>query len=364
MFRCSLLIIGLFISINVYSQEKFSIKADLSTQWQVFENNNYTPVTKNSDIGKSIHFSINSNQHPTDRLLCKSARPFYLFVNGKLFQQLQGTATLSIDSIAANTQTSNLTFTIYQDNINVKELKTFIIREHSHNVEALTKPATYFRDFVVLAGLLVIMFFVIIIRLHPKLAADYFSISRIISLREVEDNQPQARLAISSNVLFYIFSSLLTGLCLLITFQHLPDDHILPLDFRGTSFAAVFLEWMRLSAIILLILFGKILIIFSLSTLFGLKSIAGIHFFNWIRLLLIICGSLSVMLFIYFISRGTNDEVYVVFLTLIVVALVAWTVIVFLKLNNRTEHSMFHLFSYICATEVIPLLITIKVLFQ
>jgi hypothetical protein len=123
-------------------------------------------------------------------------------------------------------------------------------------------------------------------------------------------------------------------------------------------------QWIRLSVIILGVFFVKILLIFSLTRLFGLKGLARIHFFNWVRLLLIVFGASSIILFIYFILRGQSPDFFIVFLTLVVGTLVSWIFIVFLKLNGKTEHSMFHLFSYICATEIIPLLITIKVLFQ
>ena len=82
-------------------------------------------------------------------------------------------------------------------------------------------------------------------------------------------------------------------------------------------------QWLKLGFIVLLLLFSKIVLVFLLSNLFGLRGIAGIHFFNWIRLLLIVSGALSLILFIYFISRGQNEEVYVMMLSVIIAAMVA-----------------------------------------
>jgi len=109
---------------------------------------------------------------------------------------------------------------------------------------------------------------------------------------------------------------------------------------------------------------AKVAVVYVLSNLFGMTGIAGVHFFNWIRFTLIIFSALLVILFVYYISRGINPSVYVIFQYVLLTSLAGWIVILFLKLNNRAEHAMFHLFSYICATELIPLLITIKVLFQ
>jgi hypothetical protein len=367
MFRCSLfLIFGLILSMNVSGQEKFTVKKDLRDQWLQFTNNTYAPVNGSPSGLKSIHFSINANQYPGDKLIIRSARPYFLLMNGKLVSEHIGPLLLPMDSLANTTYGQTLNFSVYQEKIHIKDLQTLIVTERNGGpqLSADFKPASFFKDFVIMAGLALIIFFVVMIRVHPKLAADYFSVTRILSLREAEDNQSHARFAISSNVLFYVFSSLLLGLCLIILFYHLPSDYLLPLDFRAVTFGGVVLQWLKLSFIVLMILFAKILVIYLLSNLFGMRGIAGIHFFNWIRLLLIISGSFSGILFIYFISRGYNEEVYVIMLSVIVAALIGWVVIVFLKLNNRIEHSMFHLFSYICATEVIPLLITIKVLFN
>ena len=95
-----------------------------------------------------------------------------------------------------------------------------------------------------------------------------------------------------------------------------------------------------------------------------MRGMARFHFFNWIRLLLVVFGTATIILFMYFISRGDSSDFFVILLFLVIAALIAWIVVAFFKLSGRSEHSMFHLFSYICATEIIPLLITVKVLFQ
>jgi hypothetical protein len=54
----------------------------------------------------------------------------------------------------------------------------------------------------------------------------------------------------------------------------------------------------------------------------------------------------------------------VILLQIISWILIGWMFLIILKLSKRMNHSKFHLFSYICATELIPLLITIKVLYN
>ncbi|MEX2234264.1 MAG: DUF4271 domain-containing protein, partial [Cyclobacteriaceae bacterium] len=221
-----------------------------------------------------------------------------------------------------------------------------------------------FRDFVVVSGLVIILLFLFALRLKTKLDADYFSISRILSSREADDSQTSARLTSSSNVQFYVLCSLMIGFYLIIILQNLPPQYALPIRFQSSGFWMMWWQWLKLSTIIFYALLLKIFIIFLLARLFGMRGMARFHFFNWIRLLLVVLGAATILLFIYFISRGDSQNFFVVFLSLVVVALVAWIAVAFYKLSGRSGHSMFHLFSYLCATEIIPLLITVKVLFQ
>jgi hypothetical protein len=157
---------------------------------------------------------------------------------------------------------------------------------------------------------------------------------------------------------------MLLALFFIMIFKFVPNEYALSTWFAPESFWKTVVLWLLTTLVIVGVFLIKIIIIFSLTRLFGLRGLARIHYFNWVRLLLIVFGAASVIIFIYFISRGLSPGFFEVLLYLVIGVLVAWTLIVFLKLNNKSEHSMFHLFSYICATEIIPLLITIKVLFQ
>lgn len=356
----------IFLTLPAFAQNT-GIEENLQFSWKRFEDNQYVALRGDDfDTGNTIYFNLHTSRYAGGTLVLKSARPFFIFLNGKVCGEYNGSASLNIDSLATLYYSPVILVAVHQKNINRRDLKTLIMSNRKKSVAraSLARPATYFKDFVIIAGLTITILFLVITRLNPKLATDYFSVIRIFSLREAEDAQSNARLTSSTNVQFYISCSLLLGFYLLIIFYHLPDEYALPLYFQGHSFAAVVWQWVKLSAIIFGVFLLKILFIFSLTRLFGMRGMARIHFFNWMRLLLIIFGSASLVIFVYYISRGQSPDFFVGFLLLLVASLTAWIVVVFLKLNGKSEHTMFHLFSYICATEIIPLLVTIKVLFQ
>lgn len=352
---------------SVFAQEKFTVVKDLRGEWMQYNEEGYRPLNEFPIRGLS---TVYLNLDPTlsgQWLRVSSENQYYVFVNGKVQGEYEGVSMLRVDTLVNAAYGRPAWLAIHQRRINQRDLKTEIValqQAPARIEEVTTRPYSHFRDFVVIAGLLIIVFFVLALRLNPKLASDYFSITRIFSSRDADDSQAGARLTGGSNLPFYVLCSLMIGFYLLIVLYNLPSEYMLPGRFGGSGFWSFWLQWLELSAIVFLVLLLKIFIIFSLTRLFGMRGMARFHFFNWIRLLLVVLGAATVLLFMYFISRGAHENLYVMFLSLVVVTLIAWIVVAFFKLGGKSGHSMFHLFSYLCATEIIPLLITVKVLFQ
>jgi hypothetical protein len=135
-------------------------------------------------------------------------------------------------------------------------------------------------------------------------------------------------------------------------------------EFHAETFGGIVWQWFKLSGVVLIILFGKIIVVFGLSYLFGIREVQGIHFFNWIRMLVVFFGVLSAVLFVYFLWHGHAVQTHMFFLKLLGWISAAWMILIFFKLSGRANASLFHLFSYICATELIPFLLIIKVLYN
>ena len=201
---------SLLITNSGWAQEKFTVKKDLRTEWRIYKDNQFTPFDPGS-AAQCIYFQVDAAKFPAHRLMLKSGRPFFIFINRKLMKACNGEVELSLDSLSSALQQSTFDVSIYQKNLLDKDLKTMVINNSPSTTLQLIRPQTFFRDFIIIGGLIVIIFFVTMLRVHPKLASDYFSVARILSLREAEDNQLNSRFALSSNILFYVFSSLLVG---------------------------------------------------------------------------------------------------------------------------------------------------------
>lgn len=359
------LLVTLFpLGVSASGAQTLEVEKDLRAEWLVYDAMEGYTDTHEQAPGDAVYLRISAAKWSQRFLSVQSVRPYFIFINGQLAGEFEGRSIFSVDSLARRHGPGEMMLAIYQDNLNTRALTTLLLSWQKAEEPVLARPDSWLRDFATVAGVLIILFFIFISHLNPKLASDYLSLRAIITLRESADALANARLTNSANVQFYIACSLLLGYYLLLIFQHLPEGYVVPLYFEAHGFWSAIAQWLKLSAVVLLVFIIKVLIVFLFTRLFDMRGLTRVHFFNWMRLLLIVAGAATIVMYIYFISRGQRPEVYAGCLIAVIVTLVAWVVILFLKLTGSRGHTMFHLFSYICATELIPLFITIKVLFR
>lgn len=351
-----------FAAVAVHAQQMV-LRKDLQPEWKVFHGNRYKPFGATADPVKTIYFNVDVRTYRGDVLRLEGTEPFHIFVNGRLAGMGKSFA-LPVDSMAKAFSTSVLSLAVHQSVVRAEGLTTRLEYESLPSEQPLARRTAYFRDFAIVGMLVLMLLVVLIIRLNPKLASDYFSVTKIFSLRESDDSQAYSRITSSTNILFYVFCSLMLGYYLMVVFHFLPAHYASALLFQPQSFGGAMWQWAQLSFVLLGVFFLKIILVYGLTLLFGVPEVAGIHFFNWVRLMLLVFGALTIVLSCYFMMHGQQQHFFSLWLQLLAWVMGAWMILIILKLAGRMRGSMFHLFSYICATELIPFLITLKVLYN
>lgn len=358
------LFLGLLICSHVLLAQQWVVKKDLQQEWLVSDSSKLTKFTADVSV-TTIYVSVPVKQFRTDHFSFKSSNPVSVLLNNVLIVDRVNALDLSIDSLAKIYKSESFFIalhseqTITYDNLTT-QIASGVLYQTRSGEEAYLKTQTTFRDFAVTAVLVLIIFLVSIIRLNPGLSSDYFSIRKIFSRRESEDDHYYYRVT-SGTILFYVFTSLLIALYLMIVSRF--TNATLGIEgLQEASYGLLIFTWLKISVYVLLFLFAKITIIYLISMLFGIRAIAGYHFFNFVRILLVTIGLFSIVLLIYFILHGHRLGFYEFLYAAIPWILGAWILLGFLKLASRVQHSAFHLFSYICATELIPFFIIIEVL--
>lgn len=357
----------LIFAILVYAHSapaQVVIKKDLQPEWLASDSTTYHTFDDSPAV-KTIYFRLPVRQFSTDFLVIKSSTPVSVLINNQLLLDRATTCKFSIDSLSRHYPSTEFFIAIHSDQpVTKANLQTHIaatvLFQTSAPEEFYVKANTTFRDYVITALLILIIFLVTIIRLNPGLSADYFSVRKIFSRRESEDDHYYYRVT-SATILFYVFTSLLLSLYLLVVARF--TDARLGLEgLLLASYWALIVTWVKVSFYVFLFLFVKIVIIYLVSLLFGIREIAGYHFFNFVRILLVTIGLFTLVLLVYFILHGHGERFYNFLYAAIPWILGVWIVLGFFKLASRVRHSAFHLFSYICATELIPFFIILEVL--
>jgi hypothetical protein len=336
---------------------------DLRQEWKIFRNEVYVPY--DGEATSVIYFEVNTDQYYRDKLIIEDNRPFTVFVDQQLIAHTTK-VSWSLDSLSKAWGKSVLSFAIHQGSLS-PELTT-IIRPRTDQAlsdqEPLERPSFSFRDFAIAGALALLVLLIVITQLNPKLASDYFSVTKIFSLRDSDEGQVYSRITSSTNILFYVFCSLILAYYLVIIFHFVPHRFSLAAVFYSDEFLGALYHWIELSAIILGVFLLKIVLIYALTFLFGTSDLVGFHFFNWVRVLLVTFGILTAILSIYFIVHGQRVSFFSFLFFVVPWISGGFIVLMFMKLSVRARQSLFHIFSYICATELIPFLITLKVLFN
>jgi len=369
-FRHTVVILGIALSglLSSFSAEELYVVADLQTEWLVFDDGEYRPYTKQVDAGVDvIYFRLDVNRHKGRYLQIAGKYTSAIFVNGKLLAsgKLED-GRYSMDSLRDEFFSSTLLIGVYAENIYPENLKTVIASTRKLEQVEITdvqRPRTYFHDFVV-SGIISLFILLIIVTQLTKVPLSFFFWRRIFSVHESEEAQLYTRLASTTNILFYVFSSLIIAFYLMIIFHFTGDRFQVALEFRSESYFGTILKWGKLSTYLLIAFFVKIGLVMAFSRMFGMGDFFGFQVINWMRLVLVAFGTLTLILVVYFLSPGIRESVYIVFFWFLVLALSSWLIILFTKVARRPGFTLFHIFSYLCATEVIPLLISIKLLFH
>ena len=312
----------------------------------------------------TIYFELRALDFKGQYLSVNSGEDWDLFVNGKLIFAGHE-KVFSVDSLSS-LYTPELFIGIHSAE-GIGDLSTAIVFPPQYVVTQLRergpRPPTFFRDYAILAAAFLLLFLLGLFKTNPQLTLDYFSFAKIFSVQERNENLLASRITSSVNLLFYLFCALLTGFLLSSVFYfagaYFPASKFIGID----SFGGAFLTWSRLSFYILLLLASKLVVVLFFSSLFNFRETVSFQFFNFLRFVLFTAVMMTILSLIYFVFKGGQPLFYKQLIVLALALMSAGSVMVLIKLLARAPFSFFHLFSYLCVSEIIPLVIIIKIFF-
>lgn len=346
-----------FSTFQVGPEKEFQIIEDLKPQIKTFKE---SILKEDSNLNSSdAHLVLDLSQHRGQQLFIDSKKIFYLFINSTFVLKHRGLIKLEADSLRQK-YSNSVFLSIYQKN-GTKDLsiKWTVLQPHDEMYNP-PRPLLVFSNFILVSSLALIIFFTILFRTNPQLTQDYLNLAKLFYLRDREENQITLRITSSVNLLFYLFCSLLASLAL-ITALYFAKEGLTFITYPSFTTTSRYLwQWLFLALGILGVLIAKLAFVALIALLFGWKDITGVQFFNFIRIL-ILSLSLIAIVSVFCFSFGIHVN-YFTLLKAGCILMLMGAGLLYFKLEARTTFHSFHLFSYLCATEIFPLMILVKVL--
>jgi hypothetical protein len=337
---------------------------DLRQRWMVNENGVWKSFAERTTPVNTVYFTIDPLDYSESRISLVGVRPFTVWMNGRLLAEVPGAEiSMDVDSLAALSNGS-ITIAVHAKRA-LGFLKSSIIapvKLNDRQVDEMRK-SSHLLNFCLLAFFILALFFVGLVRSNPRLTLDYFNVARLFTVQERDESLVMSRIMSSFSILVYCFIVLWASFLLLVIAHFAGTLWIVVNDTAIHGVGDAFLKWGRVAMILFAAVFAKTLLVLLLSRIFNIREGAAIQLLNFFRLLAAMVMILSIILVLFFVFETVSPSYYFTLINLVTWIFGLWAVLIFIKLLSKSPFTLFHLISYLCASEFFPIIIVLRVLF-
>ncbi|TAE71717.1 MAG: DUF4271 domain-containing protein [Bacteroidetes bacterium] len=373
----------IFILINVFNanllaQEKtlpknYALIFDLKDEMQIYDAqyDAYIPYLANRHKNpKIISFWIDTEKYQGyDVLMYVSANISFFFHQKLGFQsKKEGWLKFNIDSLATKINQKKIFCSVYDAQKRLPLPTCAIVINFSQNsnssnkidlkrnsLERTARPYEY-KNFVILMMLFLLVVYTFLWNLYPKSLKSYFSFRNSLSSLAKKDmnliNKP-----ISSNNLLFIFTHALL-------LAYIYSMYKLKIDLEIKFFNLLSLYFQTFFVILLVVGIKYFTINFAGVLLNTEKIVTNTHFFEYCRWSMLFYSFVSIIpIYIWLAQPQLLNEFSQFFAYFVLIFHIFQGIIVSSYIFRLIEYKNLYLFYYLCTTELVPLLIGVKLLF-
>jgi hypothetical protein len=368
---------GLYQPVTAQDKTQWVPVKDLKNQWLTVDRSGeqYVPYVDGRSLNYPVLGFILDGVENAGLTLNACIPPgTSVFVNNMIIYRADTEECLlyDVDSLLSRYGSNSLFLSFFRKNLDPGGISTSLVTRQP--VSALEGPVNptiqitrrsqdHFADFFVVAILLVSGFYAFLINRYPKGNKDFFNFSKAFSLTLKEEKVLTQRNMGTANILFFVLYGMTIALVIMLfwkIFDGIPEIfEFISLD----TFRSSLVGWLVLSFMAFCVVELKHLLIRVLSSLLNVDKIAQIHFFDFVRIGLIFISITLIAASVLYLSNIDGELVFTILLYLFVILLGIRIVILLFKLIGDTSFRKIHLISYLCTTEILPLLVGIRIFF-
>ena len=196
-----------------------------------------------------------------------------------------------------------------------------------------------------------------------KYFEEFSSISKIFSLRirssPIYMTKPYSR----EVFLMILFQSLTISFLIISISDFFPEDSVFYLSV-SSSFWGIVGQWVLMSISFVVVLYIQFVVLSLTNLFFRNPKIVHIQFYDNLRIIHFYLVILALVILILFAISYTWFTWFLSYLWFITAFMfLVKSVVIYLKMINESEHRKLHIFSYFCATEILPFALLVKIVF-
>ena len=379
-FFCLLFCFSLAVQAQVeVDGQSFTVMKDLRKDLLVYSETyeSYVPYVQGTRFNSSAGvFILPLHQYSDYQLLIQPPAESSLLINQSIvdFYWRQGSYLYPIDSLMEQYGDSCV-MSIFHPSLNPEEISVAIISRKPYSytepgtgegdefLKVHERPARNFNDFFVVGVLVLLAMLAALRNLFPRIFNSYYDLSRALALRVRDEPGFTMKLSARGHVPFIIFYSLLFGFLIIVLLQQ-SKEVVSVFDFLNfNSFGSYLYAWLLLSVVVFFFQLFKYWLLLLIANIFNISDFAYIHFFDFLRLSQIFYTLVfSIVVLVFLGAESYIDAGAILLLQIVAIFAIIRVALIFFKLLQLSQFRKTYLFSYLCTTEILPLLIGLKFL--
>ena len=352
--------------------DDYEVIKDLRDDWEFYseKEQGYLPyITGNIINTNTIYFHLPLQQYRSKYLIITFRPGSSLWINQRLVEYYpeNKTAWFPIDSLLQNHVRDKLLISVYNPTSSFDTMVTVIGVEAPSTLsrdrmnEIFIRKTSPIKNSLIIIAFFIITLFTFLYNVFPVDFKQFTSFSLLFHTYNSMGSITKSILFSKTQMVFLLgLSSIIAFLSLI--HQYVVDIPLLQWFLEGKP---VVWAWILLTIVIFISLILKYFLIIVLSSLFGIRDLANNYFLEIIILSMIF----YLILFIVVVASGLSvyhrTAEIVRFLTIPVAIFYPIRLIfMFFRIRKKASVNNLHLFSYLCATELLPMIIGFKYLFH
>lgn len=349
---------------SAIGQEKWALLQDMNEEWLYYDEE-WLPLTNRLKKYDAIHFRLPGNQSNI-HLMLKYPGKFSVFLNKQIYYTSRDSLMINTDSLLLATGTENPLITVYAPDIRPNYLRTHLLFQYnpdnepepSQIVNIIRRKSYASRDFIVIAFLLLLFLMALLKIFYPRNFNDFYNASKTFSSRDIEEDFLRGRLFSQINLIIMLFQCLIIGLflTLVVEFLNIPTGE----EYKNVTEYMVL--WLKFSSYAVIFIILKFILIRNFTSLYDLYSFTTPHFMSYLRIITLTFSlGLGFFYWAIYAFEWEDPASFHLGLNFVLTFLGIGIILIYLKLINSASYKKLHLFSYLCATEILPYVVILKV---